>query len=134
MSSSRLNPAVTPSTAFAIRLRARPWNLPSSGSGRERDATSSLPFSSNVMPGGTSCFSVPLGPFTSTPSALTLTVTPLGTGIGFLPIRDISGSSAVLPNRAEHFAAHAGLHRILARHHATRGGEDAGAQAGHDLR
>ena len=32
MSSSRLKPSVTPVTALATRLRARPWNLPSCGS------------------------------------------------------------------------------------------------------
>src|SRR5690606_5462403 len=60
----------------------------------------------------------------------TFTVTPLGTGIGFLPIRDIS----VSPDVAENFTADAGLDRFAARHDAVRRGQDARAEAAHDLR
>src|SRR6187402_371449 len=130
MSSSRLKPLVTPSTALAIRLRARPWNLPSAGSGRSGVAMSSLPWTANVTPGGMRCFRVPFGPFTSTAPACTVTVTPLGTAMGFLPIRDIASS----PDVAEHFAADTGLHRVAARHHALRGREDARAEPAHDAR
>src|SRR6187431_973400 len=45
-----LKPSVTPCTAFAIRLRARPWNFFSSGLGVDVSAMSSLPFTSNLMP------------------------------------------------------------------------------------
>ena len=42
------------------------------------------------MPGGSAWRSLPFGPCTSTAPSSTLTVTPLGIVIGFLPIRDIS--------------------------------------------
>src|SRR5687767_7753089 len=131
MSSSRLKPLVTPSTALAIRVRARPWNLPRPGSGRAGVATSSAPFISNRMPGGIRCVSVPLGPLTSTASGDTLTFTPDGTGIGFLPIRDIAESS---PDVAQHFAADTGLDGVAAGHHAVRGRENARAEPAHDAR
>src|SRR5437867_7655260 len=41
------------------------------------------------MPEGKACRSLPFGPCTSTAPSCTLTVTPLGIVIGFLPIRDI---------------------------------------------
>ena len=41
------------------------------------------------MPGGSACRSLPFGPCTSTASAAIFTVTPFGSGIGFLPIRDM---------------------------------------------
>ena len=42
-----------------------------------------------LTPGGSGCRIDPLGPFTSTVLPSTLTVTPLGIAIAFLPIRDI---------------------------------------------
>src|SRR5690606_165941 len=131
MSSSRLKPLVTPSTALATSVRARPWNLPSAGSGRSGEATILPSFTSKTMPGGTRCRSVPLGPFTSTAPGWTPTVTPAGTGMGFLSIRDMSNSS---PDGAEHFAADAGLHRIAARHHAPRRTQDRRAEPAEHLR
>src|SRR5215831_9893179 len=138
MSSSFLKPSVTPLTAFAIRLRARPWYLLSSGSSRSVFATRSVPATSKLMNGGVFCVSVPFGPLNSTAPDCTLTVTPFGTGIGFLPIRDMTLVLAVvpesLPDVAEHFAADARLDGVLAGHHALRRGEDARAEAAHDLR
>ena len=89
MSSSFLKPSVTPVTALATRLRARPWNFFSCASSRSSFATRASPSCAKSTPGGTACFSVPLGPFTSTAPAEMFTVTPFGTGIGFFPIRDI---------------------------------------------
>src|SRR5688500_15694868 len=77
-----------------------------------------------VMPGGSACFSCPLGPLTSTPLASALTVTPLGIAIGFFPIRDM----ASLPNVANDCAADAGFFRRLPRHHAARGRQNRHAQ------
>src|SRR5918998_5502483 len=131
MSSSFLKPSVTPVTALATRLRARPWNLRSSPSSRSSEATS-VPLScANTMPGGSGCRSLPLGPCTSTASPATLTVTPFGIGIGFLPIRDMWH---FLPDVAEHFAADARLAGGAAGHHAARRRQDAGAEAAEHLR
>ncbi len=41
------------------------------------------------MSGGTSRASLPFGPFTATVPPSTLTVTPVGTGMGVLPNRDM---------------------------------------------
>src|SRR5690606_13829323 len=76
-----------------------------------------------VTPGGSTCRIWPFGPFTSTADASTLTVTPFGRAIGFFPIRDMSS-----PDVAENLAAHAGLLRGPAGHHALRGREDVDAQ------
>ena len=89
MSSSFLNPSVTPVTALATRLRARPWNFFSVPSSRSSVATSASPSLANRMPGGTACLSDPFGPLTSTAPAAMLTVTPLGSAMGFFPIRDM---------------------------------------------
>src|SRR5688500_1625196 len=101
------------------------------------------------MPPGNACFSVPLGPCTSTAPASTLTVSPFGIVIGFFPIRDIvripvnsetdvgptfrSGgppelklgptTARALPNITEHLSAHARLHGSGSGHHAARGRE-----------
>src|SRR4029077_8502831 len=126
MSSSFLKPSVTPSTALAARLRARPWYFARSGLSDSRDACSTLSATANLMPGGVAWRILPFGPCTSSAPSTTLTVTPLGSAIGFLPIRDIV---FVLPDVAEHFAADARFDRGLAGHHAARRREDAGAEA-----
>src|SRR6516164_5568147 len=135
MSRSFRKPSVTPLTALATRLRARPWNLPSSGSSRSVFACSCSPFSSKPMPGGSFCSSLPFGPCTSTAPCWTLTFTPLGIAITFLPILDITccrfplpAESCQLPHVAEHFAADTGLYGRLAGHHAARRRENARAQ------
>src|SRR5688572_27899795 len=124
MSSSFFQPSVTPRTALFTRLRARPWNLLSSGSS-EAFFVTTLPSSmAAVMPGGSACFNCPLGPLTSTPFASALMVTPFGIAIGFFPIRDM----ASLPNVAKDFAADAGLLRRLPGHHTARGRQNRHAQ------
>src|SRR5688572_20696969 len=160
MSSSFLKPSVTPRTALATRLRASPWNLPSCGSSRSKDAVNRSPSTANPMPGGSACCSLPLGPWISTEPGLTSILTPFGIAIGFLPIRDIvfsfqlpaasfragagglvqppvlsAGSwerdaGSLLPHVTEHFAADARLHRFAAGHHSARRGQDAGAESG----
>src|SRR5689334_6897557 len=139
MSSSFLNPSVTPVTALATRLRARPWNLFSSPSSRSSVATIVSLSCANRIPGGTGWRSVPFGPFTSTAPPSILTLTPLGIGIGFLPIRDIFSYLAFstwrsLPDVAENFAADARLLGGAAGHHPARGRQDAGAQAAEHVR
>ncbi|MNC99921.1 hypothetical protein D3C83_183710 [compost metagenome] len=56
--------------------------------------TRSLPSSClTTISGRMVLFSSPFGPLTVTSAPLMVTVTPLGTGIGNLPIRDIDKSS-----------------------------------------
>src|SRR5262245_20333390 len=124
MSSSFLKPCVTPRTALATRLRASPWNLPSSASSRTVRATRLASSCLNAMPGGSAWRSLPFGPCTSTAPSDTCTLTPAGIGMGFLPIRDMVNS----PDVAEDFAADALLARLAAGHHAARRGQDGGAQ------
>src|SRR5687768_6774533 len=125
MSSSFFHPSVTPSTALLTRLRARPWNLFSCGSSESFFVTSVPSSMAAVMPGGSACFICPFGPFTSTPLASALMVTPFGIAIGFFPIRDM----VVLPNVAENLAADAGLLCRLSGHHAARGRQNRHAEA-----
>ena len=147
MSSSFLKPSVTPVTALATRLRARPWNLPSAGSSRSSVATI-VPLScANAMPGGTHWLNLPFGPCTSIAPGAIFTLTPFGSAIGFLPIltsldlvalpagsvadtsRPASWLTRRLPHVAEHFATDAGFPRRAAGHHAPRGREDVRAEA-----
>src|SRR4051794_36951552 len=88
------------------------------------------------MPGGSGCRSDPFGPWTSTTPGLTSIFTPFGTGMIFLPIRDICQSpvnsvqpQGQLPHVTEDFTADADLLRLAARHHAARGRQDAGAKS-----
>src|SRR6266850_1692907 len=89
ISNSFLNPSVTPLTAFATRARARPWKALCGPLSSLRTASTCLSFCSNVIPGGIGFVTDPLGPVTTTLSALISTFTLSGRGIGFLPIRDI---------------------------------------------
>src|SRR3954468_1785143 len=135
MSRSLRKPSVTPRTALATRLRARPWNLPSSGSTRSVDACSSSPFTWNTTPGGSGWRSLPFGPCTSTRPGSTAILTPFGIAIGFLPMRDMSVVPLTSsPHVAEHFTADAGLDRFAAGHHPARRRQDTRAESGEDVR
>src|SRR6187200_3096141 len=61
----------------------------------------------------------------SSAPSLILTVTPLGSEMGFFPMRDIA---LPLPNVAEHFTADASPHRVAAGHDTARCRQDAGAE------
>src|SRR5581483_12427386 len=80
--------------------------------------------------------SVPFGPLmVSRPSSPGVTVTPAGTGIGRLPIRDmVSVLSSFLPDVAENFAADAVLARLAVGHDALRRGENGDTQAAQHAR
>src|SRR5471030_2665073 len=73
---------------------------------------------------------VPSGPLTEICTGVMFTSTPLGSGIGFLAMRDMAGSSG---DDADDFAADAGGARLAVGHHAARRGNDRHAQAVHDL-
>src|SRR6185436_2895947 len=73
---------------------------------------------------------VPSGPFTEISAGEIFTSTPLGSGIGFLAMRDMAVSSG---DDADDFAADAGGARLAIGHHAARGRNDRHAEAVHDL-
>src|SRR4051812_46390158 len=94
--------------------RARFWR---SSLGR---STSSVPSSWRMVIGsGTLRDSVPWGPFTVTVPGASVTSTPLGTGMGERPTRDISAS----PHVAEDFAADLALARFPVGHQPLAGRE-----------
>src|ERR1039458_7866260 len=74
--------------------------------------------------------SSPFGPFTRTELGSIATVTPLGTGMGCLPILDIRSRS---PDLRQDLAADARGARVVAGHHAVRGRDDRGAHAAEHL-
>src|ERR1700678_4504478 len=127
MSSSLVQPLVTPSTAFETSARVRPCRAASSSFSR---TASSVPsFFSSVIPVGSMAVSLPFGPSTSTVLPCTVYFTVAGSGIGFLPIRDISISWDALPDFAEDLAADAFAPRLPAGHYAPWRGHDADAEA-----
>src|SRR5678815_3378375 len=70
--------------------------------------------------------SSPFGPFTEIDGPFTVTVTPLGTGTGFLPIRDIV--AAPLPDQGEQLATGVRSPRLRIRHEAARRAENRHAE------
>src|SRR6266849_1244002 len=68
----------------------------------------------------------PFGPFTVILCPSICAVTPLGSGTGFLPIRDIA---RLLPDHREHFAAYPGGTRFAVGHESLRRAQDRHAEA-----
>src|SRR5580765_6071059 len=128
MSSSFLNPSVTPRTALATRARARPCRARRSSESRR--ALSTLSFCSKRIPCGTFTLSLPLGPCTSMASGPICTFTPAGSGIGFRPIRDMA--FCLLPDFAEQLAAEPLFTRRATRHDSTRSAQNVDSQAAED--
>src|SRR5947208_12879606 len=77
---------------------------------------SSSPSWATVMSRGMRSVSSPLGPLTRTRLGSTDTLTLVGTGMGFFPIRDIWGGS---PDLGHDLAADAGVARFVAGHDAA---------------
>src|SRR5919106_1139092 len=89
----------------------------------------SLSATSYFTRSSSSCIaSLPLGPFTVSVPLSTAAVTPPGTAIGFLPIRDI------LEHLRQHFAADVLLARFRIGKHTTRRRDDHGSKAVADHR
>src|SRR5215472_16486615 len=126
ISSSRVQPRVTPSTALLTSARASPWTA--AWESFSRIATRLLSCCSTRMPAGSGVSSLPFGPATATVLPSIFTVTPLGRGIGFFPILDIAVSSQ-LPDFAEDLAAHAFFAGLATGHHASRRGQNVDAQS-----
>src|SRR5262245_12284544 len=91
-----------------------------------------LSFCSKRMPGGIGFFTEPLGPVTTTWSCLISTFTLSGTGMGFLPIRDIFCSLSI--DIAEQLAAKTLFARLLAGHDTVRRRQNVDTQAAQHLR
>src|SRR4051794_31891903 len=94
-----------------------------------RVTTSSPSFWSMPMSRDLRSDSAPRGPVTWTTSGSIVTVTPSGTGMGFLPMRLTTRS----PHLGDDLAAHAGAPRLVAGHDAARRRDDRGAHAALDL-
>src|SRR6266436_5404961 len=148
ISSSFVQPLVTPSTALLTRARARPCTAAWESFSRTAMRCPSCCWT--LIPAGRCVSNLPFGPWTATVSPSILTVTPLGSGIGFFPIRDIkflvetllatslcfpsrktqqATSLQLLPNFAEEFASKSLLARLPSGHHAARRGQDVDSHA-----
>src|SRR5487761_346944 len=125
MSSSFLKPSVTPLTALATSARANPCRARCDSFCRVAIKWPSF-WSNSIRPGTGTCI-LPLGPWASIASSVIWTFTPDGSGIGFLPIRDMA-----LPNLAQEFAAHAFLAGGLSGHDSARRGKNRNAHAAND--
>src|SRR2546429_9563642 len=90
---------------LATRVRVRPcsalWRLSSEG----RRTTTAFSSSASVRSGCVARLISPFGPFTVIRLPSIWAVTPLGSGTGFLPMRDMS---RLLPDHREQLAAPAG--------------------------
>src|SRR5215212_5390553 len=123
---------------LATSVRVKPCSdlLSRSSSGR---VTSSSPLSARATLIGSlmTCCREPFGPLTETAWPSTVTSTPAGTGTGSLPMRDMSATSLLSrrsPDVGEHFAAYAGVVRLLVGQQALRCVDDRDAQATEHLR
>src|SRR4249920_1020330 len=119
-------PLLTPLTMFATSARIVP-DIASASTLSFAGAKFSLPSSFLIVTRAlTGRTSVPSEPLTLICSAVTDTSTPLGSGSGIFPTRDIAISP--LGDVAEHFAADTGLARLAVRHHTLGRGHDGHAQ------
>src|SRR3954470_20498273 len=152
ISSSRVQPLVTPSTALFTSARVSPCSAACESF--SRSATIWPSCCSTRITRGITVSIFPFGPCTATVLPSTLKVTPLGSAIGFFPIRDIKqllafsllaqlscerralssllliahGSMLFLPNLAQHFATDALLARLASGHNSTRRGQNVDSQ------
>src|SRR6266508_2372465 len=116
---------------FATSVRVSPCSdrCIRSSEGRR---TASVPFSGTTsMSGCSSRLSWPFGPLTVTRGRSICTSTPLGTGIGAFPIRDMR---RLLPDVAEDLAADVGPTGLRGGHEPPRGRNDRYAQPAEDAR
>src|SRR6184192_996263 len=116
---------------LATRVRVRPcsalWRLSSEG----RRTTTAFSSSASVRSACVARLISPFGPFTVIRLPSIWAVTPLGSGTGFLPMRDMS---LLLPDHCEQLAAHAGGAGFAVGHEALWRGQDRHAEAVLDAR
>src|SRR5262245_33150196 len=84
------------------RTRMSPWTLRARRVSSRRFTTTADPSTATVTSGSIRRSSLPFGPSTRTRSSATCTLTPAGTVMGSLPMRDMVAS---LPDRADDLAA-----------------------------
>src|SRR6266511_2585369 len=118
-------PFVTPSTMFAISDRVRPCSARSSPRSVGLVTTSSSSLRSTVIRAGICCVSSPSGPLTITRPGSMAMFTPVGTGMGCLPMRLMER----LPDEGDDLAADAALRGRSIGDETVRGGQDRGAHA-----
>src|SRR5690606_10063590 len=116
-------PVVTPTTMLSTRVRDRPHMARARWVSARGLSDSSSPSCLTSISSATVQVRSPLGPFTETVWPSSVSVTPFGIAMVFLPIRDIS------VDPAEDFAAHLGLAGRGVRHDALGRGEDRDAEA-----
>src|SRR3989441_11615759 len=106
---------------LATSVRVRPCSALCCASSDGR-LTTTVPSSSvSSISGCSERLISPFGPFTVIRRPSICAVTPLGSGTGFLPIRDIA---RLLPHHREHFAAHPGGARFAVGHESLRRAQD----------
>src|SRR5580704_6957938 len=111
---------------FATSVRVRPWSARCSPRSVGRVTTIWSSTCSTFMSRLTRSESSPLGPLTRTISGSIATVTPAGTGMGCLPMRDMLVSGG-LPDLRHNLAANARVAGIVAGHNASRRRDDRGS-------
>src|SRR5712691_10441730 len=132
ISSLRSNPSLTPWTMLAMSERIRPCRARTVRWSELRPTVStSRSIVTDRLP-GTVWLSLPLGPSALTVWPSTATLTPCGTVMGFLPIRDMA--CAPLPHVREDFAAELLLAHGAVRHDTVRGGQDGDTHPAQDAR
>src|SRR5688500_9147634 len=129
ISSSLVNSWWTPTTMLLTSDRTRPCMARFWRSSFGRSTSSSSPSWRKVISPGMSRSRVPFGPFTVSWRPAIVTSTPLGTGMGDLPIRLMTS-----PHEAEDLAAHVALARFAVGHEPLAGREHGHAQAAEDPR
>src|SRR5215203_1547030 len=119
---------------FAINVRVSPWSARSSPRSVGR-VTVSVPFSCSIaIRVGTTWRSSPFGPWTVTRPGSTVTVTPAGISMGFLPMRLMALVRSSSPDEADHFAADALALGGAARDDAAGGRKDGDPHAAEHAR
>src|SRR5256884_5711766 len=116
---------------LATRVRVRPWSALWRLSSEGRRTTTAFSSSASVRSGCATRLISPFGPFTVMRPPSIWAVTPLGSGTGFLPMRDMS---LLLPDHGEQLAAHAGGAGFPVGHEALWRGQDRHAEAVLDAR
>src|SRR5215210_4215582 len=113
---------------FAIRERVSPCSARCSARSVGRVTRSSSPSWRTSIDRFLRSWRSPRGPATRTTSGSIVTVTPVGTGMGFFPMRDMG-----LPDLRHDLAADALAAGVVAGHHAAGGRDDGGAHAAEHL-
>src|SRR5262245_1509498 len=132
ISSYRSKPSLPPVTMLARTERVSPCRARTVRWSELRATVKTFESIVTERLDGIDWLSLPLGPSARTVLPSTATLTPWGTGMGFLPIRDMA--PVLLPDVGEDFAAQMLLLHLAVGHHAGRGGEDRDTHAAQDRR